>query len=63
MYELVTDIGEEVVERDPSHFGDMRERLGGEYVVNVLGRGHGGAVIGVGTHRYVLPLILGFANV
>lgn len=38
----------------PKHFGDMRELLGGEYVANVLGRPDGGAVLGFGTHRYVL---------
>ena len=63
MYELVTDIAEEVVEKEPSNFGDMRERLGGEYVVNVLGRGDGGAVMGVGMHRYVaLCIAIAFEN-
>lgn len=57
MYELVTNEDEAVVEREPIHFGDMRERFGGEYVVNVLGRGDGGAVMGVGLHRYV-PLCI-----
>jgi hypothetical protein len=53
MYELVTNPEESVEEPSPLHFGDMRERLGGEYVANVIGRPDGGAVIGVGTHRQV----------
>jgi hypothetical protein len=53
MYELVTNPEENVEEPAPKHFGDMRELLGGEYVANVLGRPDGGAVLGLGTHRYV----------
>lgn len=52
MYELVTNPEEEVTEPLPTHFGDMRETLGGEYVANVLARPDGGAVLGLGTHRY-----------
>ena len=53
MYELVTNPEEGVEEPPPVHFGDMREKLGGEYVTNVIRRPIGGSVIGVGTHRYV----------
>ena len=52
MYELVTNPEEGVEEPSPVHFGDMRDLLGGEYIANVLRRPDGGAVIGVGTHRY-----------
>lgn len=54
MYELVTNPEEGVEEPSPIHFGDMREKLGVEYIANVVRRPDGGAVIGVGTHRYVL---------
>jgi SEL1 protein len=54
MYELVGNPEEGVEELAPTHFGDMREKLGEEYVANVLRRPDGGSVIGVGTHRYVL---------
>ena len=54
MYKLVTN-PEEGIEEPPSViFGDMREKLGGEYVANVVRRADGGAVLGIGTHRYVL---------
>jgi hypothetical protein len=56
MYELVTNPEEGVEEPPPVHFGDLREKLGGEYVANVVGRPGGEAVIGIGTHRYVLPI-------
>jgi hypothetical protein len=52
MYEIVTNPEEGVEEPPPVHFGDMREKLGGEYIANVVQRPDGGAVIGVGTHRY-----------
>lgn len=52
MYELVTNPEEGVEEPLPTHYGDMRELLGGEYVANVLSRADGGAVLGLGTHRY-----------
>jgi SEL1 protein len=51
IYELVTNPEEGVEEPSPSHFGDMREVLDGEYVANVLSRPDGGAVIGVGCHK------------
>jgi hypothetical protein len=54
MYELVTNPEEGVEEPSPVHYGDMREQLGGEYAANILGRPDGGAVLGIGTHRYVL---------
>lgn len=52
MYKLVMDLKEEVEEPRPVEHGDMREKLGGEYVANVVGRPDGGAVLGIGTHRY-----------
>ena len=51
MYELVTNPEEGVEEPPPVHFGDMREKLGGEYIANVVKRPDGGAVVGVGSHR------------
>ena len=51
MYELVTNPEEGVEEPPPVRFGDMREKLGGEYVANVVKRPDGGAVVGVGSHR------------
>jgi hypothetical protein len=51
MYELVTNPEESVEEPPPAHYGDMREKFGGDYVANVLRRPDGSAVIGVGTHR------------
>ncbi len=54
MYELVTNPEEGVEEPPPVHFGDMREKLEGEYVANVMRRLDGGSVIGVGSHRYVV---------
>jgi hypothetical protein len=53
MYELVTNPEEGIEEPSPIHFGDMRGKLAGEYVVNVIRRPDAGSVIGVGTHRYV----------
>ena len=52
MYEMVTNPGEEVEEPPAVNFGDLRETLGCEYVVNVMPRPDGGAVLGVGNHRY-----------
>ena len=54
MYEMVTNPGEEVEEPPAVNFGDLREPLGCEYVVNVIPRPDGGAVLGVGNHRYVV---------
>lgn len=53
MYELVTNPEEGVEEPPPIHFGDLREKMRGEYAANVLRRPDGGAVAGIGTHRYV----------
>ena len=58
MYELVTDPEEGVDEPPPVHYGDMREKLGGEYVANVLTRPNAGAVIGFGTHRSEFAIVL-----
>jgi hypothetical protein len=58
MYELVTDIGEGIEEPAPVNFGDMRELLGGEYAANVVRRTDGSAVLGIGSHRYVLKKAL-----
>lgn len=52
MYKLVTNTEEVVEEPLPVNYGDLRESLGGEYVANVLRRPDGGAVLGLGTHRY-----------
>jgi SEL1 protein len=54
IYELVTNPEEGVEEQPPIHFGDMREKLQGEYVANIIRRRDRGSVIGIGTHRYVL---------
>jgi len=54
-YELVTNPEEGVEEPPPVHYGDMREGLGGEYIANVVTRPDGGAVLGIGTHRFALP--------
>ncbi|KAG9236825.1 WD repeat-containing protein-like protein 89 [Amylocarpus encephaloides] len=35
---------------EPRHFGDLREGLGGEYVADVVVRGGGSTVLGVGSH-------------
>ena len=51
MYELVTNPEEVVEEPAPVHYGDMREKLAGEYIANVVKRPDGGAVLGIGTHR------------
>jgi hypothetical protein len=45
-------------EPPPVHYGDMRENLGGEYVTNVVRRPDGGAVLGIGSHRYDLVLMI-----
>jgi len=50
MYELVTNPEEGVEEPPPVHYGDLREKLGGEYVANVIQRPGGDAVMGMGTH-------------
>jgi hypothetical protein len=59
MYEMITNTEETVEEPPPVHFGDLRERLGCEYVANILPRPGGSAVAGIGSHRYfVNPLSL-----
>jgi SEL1 protein len=62
MYELVANTEgaiESGKEEKIVNFGDLREKLGGEYVANVLPRSDGGAVAGIGMHRYVfLPSYL-----
>ncbi|KAH8813285.1 WD repeat-containing protein-like protein 89 [Xylogone sp. PMI_703] len=50
IYSLVTDAREEVEEKPPQDFGDIRERIGGEYVANVIKRGAGIAAMGIGIH-------------
>jgi hypothetical protein len=52
MYEMITNPAEDVEEPPPVNFGDLRERLGCEYVANILPRPGGGAVAGMGSHRY-----------
>ena len=42
---------EEVEEPLPRVFGDLRERLGCEYVVQVLGSASSGVVVATGSHR------------
>jgi SEL1 protein len=51
MYKLVTNPEEGIEEPPPINYGDMREKLGGEYVANIVKRADGGAVLGIGTHR------------
>jgi hypothetical protein len=57
MYEMVTNPEETVEEPPPFHFGDLRERLGCEYVANILPRPGGSAVAGIGSHRYFVKLL------
>lgn len=52
MYEMITNPEETVEEPPPVHFGDLRERLGCEYVANILPRPGGSAVVGIGSHGY-----------
>lgn len=60
IYPMITDT-EAAVEEPPSiQFGDLRERLGCEYVANVLDRPGGGGVIGIGNHRLVVSAKLIF---
>lgn len=54
VYEMVTNPEETVEEPPPVHFGDLRERLGYEYVANILPRPGGSAVAGIGSHRYFI---------
>ncbi len=54
MYEMVTSTAETVEEPPPVHFGDLRARLGCEYVAKVLPRPGDSAVVGIGSHRYFI---------
>jgi len=54
MYEMITNPEETIEEPPPVHFGDLRERLGCEYVANILPRPGGSAVVGIGSHRYFI---------
>lgn len=56
IYEMVTNPEETVEEPPPRDFGDLREHLSCEYVANVISRPGGGAVAGIGTHRYCSQL-------
>jgi hypothetical protein len=59
MYEMITNPEETVEEPPPVHFGDLRGRLGCEYVASILPRPGGSAVAGIGSHRYFIkPLYL-----
>lgn len=49
-YELVTNPDEVEEGSGAVHYGDLREKLGGEYVANVVRRPDGGAVLGIGMH-------------
>lgn len=51
MNKLVVNPEDGVEGQPPVNYGDMREALEGEYVVNVVRRPDGGAVLGIGTHR------------
>ena len=57
IYEMVTNPEETVEEPAPVHFGDLRERLRCEYVVNILPRPGGSAVAGIGSHRYLIKAL------
>jgi hypothetical protein len=54
MYKMITNPEETVEEPLPLHFGDLRERLGCEYVANIFPRPGGSAVAGIGSHRYFI---------
>ena len=59
IYEMITNPEETVEKPPPVHFGDLRGRLGCEYVANILPRPGGSAVAGIGSHRYFIkPLYL-----
>lgn len=49
--QLVTNFEESVEEPPPQEFGDLRARLGCEYIANVLSRPGAGGVVGTGSHR------------
>ncbi|TQS37945.1 hypothetical protein Golomagni_01560 [Golovinomyces magnicellulatus] len=50
VYQLTADPEENSIEKSVTHFGDVREALGGEYVAKVVRRPDGSAVMGIGTH-------------
>jgi hypothetical protein len=50
IYPMITNTEPSIEEPTSTQFGDLRERLGCEYVANVFGRPSGG-VIGIGNHR------------
>jgi hypothetical protein len=50
IYPMITNTEASVEEPSSTQFGDLRERLGCEYVANVFARPSGG-VIGIGNHR------------
>lgn len=52
LHEMVTNPEAGVEEPVPIQFGDLREGLKCEYVVDVVSRPDGSAVIGTGSHRY-----------
>jgi SEL1 protein len=57
MYEMITNPEETVEESPPVHFGDLREKLGCEYIANVMSRPGSSAVVGFGNHRYYKALL------
>jgi len=60
--QMIIDINEDIEEPPPIHFGDLREKLGCEYVANVLARPGGGAVVGVGNHSQETFDLIQLAN-
>jgi hypothetical protein len=58
MYKLVTNPEESIEEPLPVHYGDLREKLSGEYVVNVVRRPLASAVLGIGNHRSVKRILV-----
>ena len=62
IYQLA-DPDEEVKEPLPQLFGDLRERLGCEYVVQVIESASSEVVLATGSHRLVYhPQVLGLAD-
>lgn len=53
-YTMITDPEGSVEEAPPVHFGDLREKLGCDYVANIIARPGGSAVAGIGSHRYLI---------
>ncbi|EPQ67544.1 Bgt-1877 [Blumeria graminis f. sp. tritici] len=50
IYDLVTSLDESTSPMHQVHFNDVRKKLGGEYVAQVIGRQDGSAVLGMGIH-------------